>query len=293
MPDAPIATSPGPEGPAPGAQDKPQPAPGAGKRWWQKPAFRPIVLGALGLALLLISFLLYPRTTELPSPAFPRLALSTTFPVAFIDYTVVQVSPTVAEMKISVVLPSGIPGPPAGAPAATLAVAPPFGTSFRDCPFPTCIVKRNGLTSASVWFQQLTFAPVNSTGTATTDLFVKASSFGVTSDGINASAAVPEVLYKGLGQPMMLVLYHLQSASSYDWSAAQVAAVSSTTAQWQQDITGSDTPGRAAVGVDHSGQTRDDIKIFIAGALLGIAGGAIIAAVQEAMHLGGRPEPAG
>jgi hypothetical protein len=40
------------------------------------------------------------------------------------------------------------------------------------------------------------------------------------------------------------------------------------------------------VGLNHSAQTRDDIKIFIAGALLGIAGGAIIAAVQEAMHLG-------
>jgi hypothetical protein len=30
----------------------------------------------------------------------------------------------------------------------------------------------------------------------------------------------------------------------------------------------------------------------LAGALLDIAGGAIIAAVQEAMHLSGRPEPA-
>jgi len=291
MPDAPIATSPGPEGPAPGAQDKPQPAPGAGKRWWRKPAFRPIVLGAIGLALLLISFLLYPRTNELPSPAFPRLALSTTFPVAFIDYSVVQVSPAIAEMKISVVLPTGTPGPPASAPPATLAVAPPLGTGFRDCPISACIVKGKGVTSASLWVQRLTFRPVNSSGTATADFFVKAGSFGVTSDGVNASTAIPEVLYKGLGQPIMLVLYHLRSASSYDWSNSQAAEVTSTTAQWQQDIAASDTPGRAAVGVDHAAQNSDDIKIFIAGALLGIAGGAIIAAVQEAMPRGGRPEP--
>jgi hypothetical protein len=290
MPDASVAKNQGPESPAPAAQDDP-PAPGAGQRWWQKPGLRPIVLFAIGLALLLISFLLYPRTTELPSPAFPRLALSTTFPVAFIDYSVVQVSPAVAEMKISVVLPTGTPGPPAGAPPASLAVAPPFGIGFRDCHPLACIVKGNGITSASVWAERLTFRPVNSAETATADFFVKAGSFGVTSDGVNASTAIPEVLYKGLGQPMMLVLYHVRSASSYDWSNSQAAEVTSTTAQWQQDIAGSDTPGRAAVGVDHAAQTSDGIKTFIAGALLGIAGGAIIAAVQEAMHLGRRPEP--
>lgn len=292
MPDVPIAKNQGPEGPAPGTQDDPPPAPGPGKRWWRKPVVRPIVLFALGLVLLLISFLLYPRTTELPSPAFPRMALSTTFPVAFIDYSVVQVSPAIAELKISVVLPTSTPEPPAGAPPAVLAVAPPFDTGFRDCHPPACIVKRNGITSASVWFEQLTFRPVNSIGTATADFFVKAGSFGVTSDGVNASAAIPEVLYKGLGQPIMLVLYHLRSASSYDWSASPAAVVTSATAQWQQDVASGDTPGRTAVGVDHSAQTGEDIKIFIAGALLGIAGGAIIGAVQEAMHLGGTPEPA-
>ena len=292
MPDAPIAMNPGPEDPAPAAQDKPRSAAGVGRRWWRKPVLRPIVLGALGLALLLISFLLYPRTTELPSPAFPRLALSTTFPVAFIDYTVVQVSPAVAEMKISVVLPTGTLSPPLGAQPASLVVAPPFGIGFRDCHLPACFVKGNGITSASVWAERLTFRPVNSAGTATADFFVNARSFGVTSDGVNASTAIPEVLYSGLGQPMMLILYHLRSASSYDWSNSQVALVTSTTAQWQQDVAGSDTPGRAAVGVDHAAQTSDDIKIFIAGALLGIAGGAIIGAVQETMHLSDRPSPA-
>ena len=52
MPDVPIAKNQGPEGPAPGTQDNPAPAPGAGKRWWRKPVVRPIVLFALGLVLL-------------------------------------------------------------------------------------------------------------------------------------------------------------------------------------------------------------------------------------------------
>jgi hypothetical protein len=105
----------------------------------------------------------------------------------------------------------------------------------------------------------------------------------VTSDGVNASAAIPEILYGAGGQPKLLTLYHLPSASSYDWSGSQTALVTSATAQWQTDVVSDDTPGQATVGVDHAAQQHDDIKIFIAGALLGIAGGAIIAAVQEAL----------
>jgi hypothetical protein len=289
MPDAPIVTSHGPEGPTAGPEDQGAPAPGAGQRWWRKPVLRPVVLGAIGLALLLVSFLLYPRTTELPSPAFPRLELSTNLRVAFVDYSVVQVSPAVAEMKISVVLPTGTPAPPAGAAPTFLSVAPPLGTGFRDCHPPACAVRGTGVTSASLWTDRLTFRPVNSTATA--DFFVNARSFGVTSNGVDASAAIPEVIYLGQGNPILLTAYRLQSASSYDWSSLPAAAVTGTVVAWQQDLASGDTAGRTAVGVDHAGQTSDDIKIFVAGALLGIAGGAIVAAVQEAMHLGGRPEP--
>jgi len=171
-------------------------------------------------------------------------------------------------------------------------VAPPFGTAFRGCHLPSCRIQGTGITSASIWTDRLTFRPVNSAGTATADFFVKARSFGVTSNGVNATVVVPEVIYQGQGNPILLTAYRLRSASSYDWSSSPAAAVTSTVATWQQDLASGDTPGRAAVGIDHSAQTNDDIKIFIAGALLGIAGGAIIAAVQEAMHLGGRPEPA-
>ena len=129
------------------------------------------------MALLLISFLLLPENaTELPSPAFPRLALSVQIRVAFIDYSVVQVSPAVAEMKISVVLPTGIPGPPADAAPAVLSVAPPLGTGFRDCHLPACGVRGTGVTSASLWAERLTFTPVNSTVTATADFFVNTHS---------------------------------------------------------------------------------------------------------------------
>jgi hypothetical protein len=293
MSGAPAVKDPGPGRPAPGPKDDAAPGSGPGERWWRKAVLRPVVLGTIGLGLLLISFFLYPRTADVPSPAFARLGLAATFPVAFIEYGVVQVSPQIAEIRISVTLPTGTLRPPAGARPAVLAVIPPFGTGFRNCHPPACTVQSNRITKAYTWQKLLSFRPVKSAGTATADFFVKARSFGVISNGVSASAAIPEVIYEGPGKPMLLTLYRLPSASSYDWSASPTAAVTSSTAQWQQDLASGDTPGRTAAGINHSAQARDDIKIFIAGALLGIAGGAIIAAVQEAMHLGDRPAPAG
>ena len=297
MSGTPAAPKPGPGRPAPRPDDDAAPAPGTNggeapgpgtrQQWWRKAVLRPIVLGTIGLALLLVSFFLYPRTADVASPAFARLAVSARgIRVAFLEYGVAQVSPGVAEIKISVSLPAGTPGPPAAAPPAFLAVAPPFGTAFRDCHPPACRVQRTATISSSLWAKRLIFRPEPGSGpTATADFFVKAPSFGIASNGISASVAIPEVLYQGLGKPFLLTLYKLPSASSYDWSASPAAVVTSTTAQWQDDVASGDTPGRSAVGINHAAQTRDDIEIFIAGALLGIAGGAIIAAVQEAMHL--------
>jgi hypothetical protein len=44
------------------------------------------------------------------------------------------------------------------------------------------------------------------------------------------------------------------------------------------------TSGRIATGVNHLAQAADDHRTFFAGALLGLAGGALLSAVQEALH---------
>lgn len=125
--------------------------------------------------------------------------------------------------------------------------------------------------------------------TATADFFVKAHSFGVTSNGVTASAAIPEVLYQGPGKLTLLASYNIPSAASYDWSSFPIAAAKDFTALWQQNLVGGDTPGRVAVGINHAGQARDDDKTFLAGALVGLAGGALIAAAQEVLNARDRP----
>ncbi|MGO9144012.1 MAG: hypothetical protein ACLP70_21620 [Streptosporangiaceae bacterium] len=46
---------------------------------------------------------------------------------------------------------------------------------------------------------------------------MKARSFGVAYNGITASAAIPEFIYRGPGTPIFLVGYDIPSAASYDW----------------------------------------------------------------------------
>ena len=63
------------------------------------------------------------------------------------------------------------------------------------------------------------------------------------------------------------------------------AAVNNTTATWQEDLASTDTTGRSAVGINPAGQANHDIQALVAGTLIGLAGGAIISAVQEFLHV--------
>ena len=114
------------------------PLPAEHKRWKRKKIFTPLVLAALGLVLLLLSILFYPsQSTGVSTPPYSRLEITTTSPIFLIGFKVVQVSPALAEMRFTVELPVGKTAPPPGA-TASLQVAPPLGTSFRDCPAPSC-----------------------------------------------------------------------------------------------------------------------------------------------------------
>lgn len=280
-PESPLA-----ENPPPGPPDETPPLSAAHKRSRRKKILTPLVLTVLGLLLFLLVIIFYPSAgTDVRTPSYSRLALETKFPIALIGLKVIQVSPAIAEMKISVELPVGITAPPAGPPAA-LVVAPALGTAFRDCPAPSCLTVPGPL-SGSEWGVTLAFRSARgSPGIATADFFVKARSFGVAYNGITASAAIPEFIYRGPGTPMFLVGFDIPSAASYDWSSFPTAAVNNHTASWQEDLTSVDSPGRAAVGINPAGQANHDNTTFIVGALVGLAGAAILSAIQEALHAG-------
>jgi hypothetical protein len=114
---------------------------------WRKKYRAAIILAAVGLVLFLVTVWLYPSTTQLPVPPASTLAIEASQPVAIIQYEVDQVSPAIAEMKVTVQLPVNAPLPPAGTTTVELVVSPPIGVSFETCPVPACVSESNGVTS--------------------------------------------------------------------------------------------------------------------------------------------------
>jgi hypothetical protein len=106
------------------------------------------------------------------------------------------------------------------------------------------------------------------------------------SNGVTASAVIPEVTYNGPPWPgaSLLTYYKIPSAASYDWSSFQPQGFTHGHVVWAENLSGSDTQSRVAVGINHATQTHDDFMIFLAGAVVALAGAAILAAVQEALH---------
>jgi hypothetical protein len=281
MPGIPADQDQGPDREAARSQDNSQSLAAKGKRSGLGAFLMPFGLVVLGLALLVAAFVLYPQTTELPTPPYSNLQVATTFHIFIISYAVYPTSPTMAAVTISVSLPAGTKQPPARALPARLTVAPPPGVTFWHCHAQTC-TRPQGKPIRGTWSEALAF---NSTGQATDRFFVKASNFGVTSNGVTAAAAIPGVYYLGPGRPILLTGYRLQSAASYDWSSFETQYATRHAAVWYEPLTNGYTPGRAAVGIDHAAQSHDDFIIFLAGALIALGGGAILAGILEALHV--------
>jgi hypothetical protein len=280
VPDTPAAHGPGPKGPPPGRRDDAPPSSTGLTRSTLK-TLAPLALGVLGLALLVAALTLYPRTTQRPAPSFADLYVTTAAHIASVTYTVRQVSPAIAAVRVSV--NSGA-APHAGA-GVTLALEPPPGTFFRNCPRPACTISA-GHPGYAYWAKHLTFKPVQGAGwAATAGFLVKADHFGATSNGVNAYAAIPDVTYHGPGKPYLETVYHIPSAASYNWSWVPTEQVGGSVAVWEEPIPPGETAALAAVGINYAAQAQDGSKTFIAGALVALAGAAILTAVIEAMHV--------
>jgi hypothetical protein len=219
---------------------------------------------------------------ELPSPSYATLVLnSASLPVDLIGYKVDQYSDT-AKIQVWVVVSSFD-----RTPGATLEVIPPNTTGFLECPGGDC-----GIAAASAFNrpQPLTFTPDKSEPSQETAyasfIAEKNKEFGDVANGVNASAAIPLVTCtcSTAQAPLLQAQYNLPAAISYDWSSFPAQMESPTGVTWQEPLAeDGETPGRVATGVDTSTQHTDGILTFIAGAFVGIAGGALLAAVTVAL----------
>jgi hypothetical protein len=230
---------------------------------------------------------------EEPSPSYTTLDLKLTSPLTIITYSVDQGSQS-AEIKIRVEVSTA--GNSHYAATETLEVIPPNGTGFGQCPnvacasvLPTFSFKKR---------EPLIFTP-GPTGAETARIYFRArtAQFGDVFNGLDAAAAVPQLSYQcscsASGTPVLDTGYSLPGAASYDWASFPTQQQSATGATWEEPVmTNGETPGRVATGVDFSAQREDNALTFIAGALIGVAGGALLTVVTEWLHAGDHQHPA-
>jgi hypothetical protein len=253
----------------------------SGKKPLWKMMVTPIILVLLGIALLPVALALYPSPAEASAPAYARLLVVTNQNITFIDYTVFQVTPTLAKVFLKVVRDVPTADTKAPAPFATIVFSPPLGTGFQSCHGGCARVR--GRTPAFTWMVPLVF--ITKDANVYASFAVKAKSLGVSDNGVNAEVALPEVLYQGYGTPEILTFYHdIPSAASYDWSALPPAAYANSTIGWNEPVAGEDTQSKIAVGINQSRQSSDDHLAFIAGALIGVAGGAVLSGIQKVLE---------
>lgn len=228
----------------------------------------PLVLFGLGLVLGVLAFVLYPSAaTEVAGPDVPFVGVASNVPLQGISYSVIGVSSDSTRLEIKV---------------------------FRDQSRP--VSRASGavdvtLNPAAHAVSRLAVLGHRRSAQAVY-ITVNVADYGTSFNGTTASVAIPTIDYIGSGTPAVEAIYPIPSASSYDWSSLPTSRVTSSSAAWTGGMTrvgfGVHTtayaPGQVAIGINHARQATDSNKTFVVGALLGLAGGAILSAVQEALH---------
>jgi hypothetical protein len=259
------------------------------------------VLAILGFALLGVGFVLLPSTSQSPTPPYSEIVLNSTVPILTINYRVTPASPSVDDVDVEIFLngtklPSGIVG--------NLVLRLPIGFRFHTCPAKSCFRKQTPEGLYYTWAKLLTFdaPPIllpgggmeheNTLGPeAVAHFSVNAHGFGETHNGSVASVALPTVQYHGPGSPMFTAGCYIPLASSYDWSSFPPVYANDVRAVWPEQLANGQALGRAAVGIDYGNEQRDNLYTFIAGALIGLAGSALLSSVQEALHANDDQKP--
>lgn len=251
------------------------------------------ILFGLGISLSLLTFLVVypPSEGAITPPQYSGIDIYTTAPIYALDIDISQLRPDIAKVYVEVFaenkadtgvitleLPAGVTFDCAGA-HSTGRVTPEGEAN---------ICKNYPRRPQSDWIKTLAFSSYNAQDT----FLVNARSFGVSLDGVNAYAAVPEVLLtlpgggagRGSESADLGIRFRIPNAAAYDWSSFPTRELTASTAVWEESLNLGDNPGRAAVGVNHAQQSSDDNLTFIAGALIGIAGAALLTSGQEFFH---------
>ena len=249
-----------------------------------------ITLAIIGLAILPLAFWLLPSGDQPPTPSAPVVSIGTNVPITDMLYQVVRRGPSshllsvilqtssavtskVNSANVEIFLPRSWEfGPCVGSKSACVG-RPAAGVAKGRVPYPGTV---------RVWHIGFPYG----TTEAALLIFIKGRDFGYTSNSVTENVAMPQIQFSDPVNLRLGVVYKgLPSLVNYDWSSFPPTTLTGTYAGWFELIINGNAQARMAIGIDHGARNRENRDTFLAGALVGIAGSALIGAVQEAIHL--------
>jgi hypothetical protein len=234
-----------------------------------------LILGTMAVALGVIAWNILPTSVEPAAPVPPQIGIEgSSVPVSGVTY---EVRPDGHARTVLITVDSNSPTLPKGQTVTlTLQGLPNKLVALPGEPRSVGMI-------AGQRFYDLRYEEFG--GDAAFSFDVTDPTFGFQVNGVQASVALPGVSIGGGGSSNLLATYQMPHPGRYDWSSFPPDSIHPRQGiSWYEPSAGQTLPSRIAVGIDHAEQSADDRNTFIAGALIGLAGAALIAAIQEALH---------
>jgi hypothetical protein len=243
----------------------------------------PILLFVLAGIGGVVGVLLLPQREPLPNVgAFSISTSAATVPVSNILVAITPLSNSDTKYAMAVTVKFNVPNPQPSRISALLTLVfntPAFAT---DCRQPSCISSPTGGGFG------LSFDKADQSNSFTQTIFVDLTTrnllFG--DNGTNISGYLPGYPFPvaGSSNATVFVTYHFRDAQNYQWTSGNLpTTVAPYGVSWESKPWPETSTQISAVNID--AQSSDATKTFIAGSIIGIAGGALVGGLTELLHV--------
>jgi hypothetical protein len=267
------------------------------------------ILLSLFVIVISLAFLIYPRRSAIYRPQPFVVQVQADVPVTDIGVSVVKQAPK--QFNLGVVVDTVSPDRQ-GSVSVTVDATLPSPVTRQSCAAPHCsassisnIVASEDFFAGEAYYVKDDVTATKFTTTADghadwrsiANLVVDAPAFAWDENGLDVEAQLPEVQlsdpHESLNGPNVAIAYYLPSG--FDWTGGPSPVYANTfhmpgaylapggAMVWVQSVKDLPNPIPAS-GTDNSAAALDSTRTFISGALLGIAGGALVGAIQETTH---------
>jgi hypothetical protein len=236
-----------------------------------------VVLFLLSLLGFGFAWMRYPHASEirkLSTPGFVIISINTNTNNDQVLY-VVRRKASSATLTITAIAKGKAEGQTLG-----FSLQIPHEARFLKCNPPSCTNKPY----YPVYKGTLMYYGGHPTSTATTAVQVNAPTLSSDANGEEAVAVMPSLHYKGKGGPSLGISMDLAGANKYDWSQLPPSDTNKYGASWLEPLVNGQVEARIVSGANADALQNVSTRNFQVGLAIGIAGGALISAIQEALH---------